>query len=314
MTSDTLSLRQWRALVLSVVFAAAAYLIVSVYSGWTEVLVALGRVGVGGFALALGLSLVNYGLRFVRWQYYLKLLGHSLPWPQHLTIYLAGFALTTTPGKAGELVRSLFLSRDGVPYAESVAAFFSERLSDLIAVLLLAMLGILAYEAGRPVFYVLVPLVLLVLFVLSRHRWLAWIKAHLANHAGRIATLLTGLVDVLLHSGRLYRPAPLSVGLGLGLIAWAAEAYAFYLMIQWMGLSVDLSTAVAIYAFAMLVGAVSFLPGGLGSAELAMVALLMLARVPQPEAVALTVLIRVATLWFAVVLGMLALIVRGRAP
>jgi len=58
----------------------------------------------------------------------------------------------------------------------------------------------------------------------------------------------------------------------------------------------------------MLVGALSFLPGGLGGAEATMVALLILNHVDQPQSVAATILIRLATLWFAVVLGVIALI------
>ena len=65
--------------------------------------------------------------------------------------------------------------------------------------------------------------------------------------------------------------------------------------------------AVFVYAIAMLAGALSFMPGGLGGAEAAMVALLVWGGASSPEAVAATVLIRLATLWFAVVLGVLFL-------
>ena len=63
----------------------------------------------------------------------------------------------------------------------------------------------------------------------------------------------------------------------------------------------------SVYALAMLAGALSFLPGGLGGAEAVMVAALTLKGVDQPSAVAATIIIRLATLWFAVALGLLAL-------
>ena len=62
----------------------------------------------------------------------------------------------------------------------------------------------------------------------------------------------------------------------------------------------------SVYALAMLAGALSFLPGGLGGAEAVMVAALTLKGVDQPSAVAATIIIRLATLWFAVALGLLA--------
>ncbi len=50
------------------------------------------------------------------------------------------------------------------------------------------------------------------------------------------------------------------------------------------------------------------IPGGLGSMEAALVALLNYFGVPLPSAVAATVLIRLATLWFAVAMGLGCLI------
>ncbi|MFV1997742.1 MAG: YbhN family protein [Acidiferrobacterales bacterium] len=310
-TATGLSPKQTHALVWSIVFAIGGYLAVTFWSGWQEVLGAASRIGLTGLAIALALSLVNYGLRFIRWHYYLVLLGHPVPVADNLNIYFTGFALTTTPGKTGEMIRSVFLAPLGIPYSKSLAAFFSERLSDLIAVLAIAMIGIASYPQGRPVFYFLVAFALAILFTIHRKSWLNHIKHLFANKLrGRVRRAAVGLIDIALHSQQLYRWTPLFSGLFLGFIAWWAEAYAFHLMTVWMGLQLPLSVTVFIYAFSMIVGAVSFLPGGLGSAEVAMVALLMLSRVPAPEAVALTVLIRMTTLWFAVVIGLVLLLRR----
>ena len=93
----------------------------------------------------------------------------------------------------------------------------------------------------------------------------------------------------------------------LSVVAWAAEALAFQWILQGLGLDSGFAFAAFVYAVAMLAGALSFMPGGLGGAEAAMVALLLWAGMPLPDAVAATVLIRLATLWFAVVLGLFAL-------
>lgn len=303
-----------RALVWSIVLAIGGYLAVSMWSGWQEVTVAASRIGLMGMVLALILSLVNYGLRFVRWQYYLTLLGHTIPVASNLRIYLSGFALTTTPGKTGEIIRSVFLAPFGVSYSKSLAAFFSERLSDLIAVLAIAMVGITSYPQSRPVFYFLAVFAVVVLLTIHRQSWLNRIKHFFARKlTGRLRHTAVGLIDIALHSRQLYQWVPLFSGLALGVVAWWAEAYAFHLMAGWMGLQLPLSVTVFIYAFSMIIGAISFLPGGLGGVEAAMVTLLILNRVPVAEAVALTILIRITTLWFAVVIG-LGVLLRYRRP
>lgn len=62
-------------------------------------------------------------------------------------------------------------------------------------------------------------------------------------------------------------------------------------------------TALFVYAFALLVGGLSFLPSGLGSREATMIGLLSLYGLPEAAAIMATLICRLATLWFAVVLG-----------
>ncbi len=300
--------RRWRAVWLSVVVAALGYLVFSVWSGWEETWRAVRLVGVGGLALVLGLSLVNYGLRFWRWQYYLRLLGYRVPTKPHLSIYLSGFALTTTPGKAGEVLRSPHLVKHGVPYRASVATLVAERIVDLLAVLLLALPGLWAYPPARPILIGLLIAGGVGLLLLSRRAWadatVAWAQRWLPE---RIGDKLYGALETLANVRHCFSVSVLTTGLVVGIVAWAAEALAFYLVLVWIGVSVPVLTAFFIYSFAMVIGAISFLPGGLGSAEATMVALLLLQGASEPTAAAATVVIRVCTLWFAVLIGAVVL-------
>jgi len=294
-----------RALLLSIAASAAGYVAFSLWSGWHEVAAALARIGIVGTLAALSLSLVNYGLRFVRWQIYLATFGHAIPHAASLRIYLAGFALTTTPGKMGETLRGVFLKPYGVSYPQSLAAFFSERLSDTIAGLLFTALGLWLYPPARPVVLLLGAAVALILVLLQRPNWLRVAARRLP---ARLAGLTAAATEIVAHSGRCFRLPLLATGILLGIFAWGAEGVAFHYATQLLGSDISLQTALFIYAFSMLVGALSFLPGGLGSAEFTMIALLLLNGMSQPMAVAVTVLIRLATLWFAVVLGIGALL------
>jgi uncharacterized protein (TIRG00374 family) len=315
--SESLQLSGWRfrAVVLSVVGSALGYLGFSLWGGWHAVGLAVGEVGLVGIVIALLMSSVNYGLRFVRWQVYLKVLGHPMPWRPSLNIYLAGFALTTTPGKAGEALRGVLLKRWGVPYPKSFAAFFSERLSDLFAVVLLTLFGLSLYPEALPMIVVGVSLVLVGLLVLSQRRLLERLMLMLPNRGGKVVGLLQHLMQVLLQAQRCHRLG-LMLGLtSLSVIAWSAEALAFHWILQWMGADIPLTFAVFVYALAMLAGAVSFMPGGLGGAEAVMVGLLVWKGMSSADAIAATVLIRLATLWFAVAIGAVMLLrLKGETP
>jgi len=303
---------RYRAVIFSVAFSALGYLLFSFWGGWQEVSNAVAKVGVFGIAIALLMSLINYGLRFQRWQGYLKALGHPVAWRPSLKIYLAGFALTTTPGKAGEALRGVLLKPLGVPYPKSLAAFFSERLSDLFAVVLLTLFGLAAYPDARPMIAIGVALVLVGFAVLSQRTLTEWLIRKTPSSGGKAMGLARHLLGVLVEAHRCHRLSMLLNATLLSFIAWGAEALAFHWMLSWMGADIPLAFAVFIYAISMLAGALSFMPGGLGGAEAVMVALLVWKGMPTADAVAATVLIRLATLWFAVGIGAFMLIDRKR--
>ncbi len=305
---SVLSEQRIHALIWVTLLSGLAYLGVSLWSGWSEVTAAIGRVGLTGVAIILALSLLNYGLRFLRWRYYLGRLGQRIREWDNLRIYLAGFGLTIVPGKVGEAIRSVFLKGYGVGYRPSLAAFFTERFSDLISMLCLAAIGVWAYSAAQPILLLLAAFLSVVMVSLHQQGLVKYLHGFASSYLpARFATGLDAVLSIVSHTRTCLTPRVLAGGLVLGIVAWGSEGMAFHFVLDWMGAGIGWRTALFVYAFAMLVGAISFLPGGLGGADATMIGLLVVNNVPPHLAVAATILIRIATLWFAVVLGIGAL-------
>jgi len=111
----------------------------------------------------------------------------------------------------------------------------------------------------------------------------------------------------------LHTPGLLASMSAVATLAWACEAAAAILCVKGLGLDVAAASAAVAYALGNLAGSLSFLPGGLGVAESSMTGLLRaLSGTSAAGAVAATVLIRIATLWYAVAVGLVALAVEGR--
>jgi uncharacterized membrane protein YbhN (UPF0104 family) len=298
-----------RGVVVSGLVAASGYFAFSIWAGWRDVLAALGAIGLFGMIAALSLSLVNYALRFIRWQGYLRALGHPMPPGPSAAIYLSGFAFTTTPGKAGELLRGIFLVNHGMPMMRAAAAFLSERLSDLVAVVLIALPGLAVLPRGLPV----VVMGVLAIGALGLTMGFGDRLNHLASGlgAGRGGFLRSSarkIALLLYEARRCHAPGATLTATLLSILAWSAEATAFYLVLRWLGIDPGLWYAMSVYAMAMLAGALSFLPGGLGGTEAVMVAMLIFKGAPEPQAVAATIVIRLTTLWFAVALGLITVL------
>lgn len=305
-----LSAKYFRQALIWLAVCIALYGAAVLYEGWDEVSGSIAQLGWSGWLAVLGLSLVNIVLRFIRWQYYLQRLGYHVPALLSFAYMLCGFAFTSTPAKAGEAVRSLYLKKHGVGYTRSLAALFVERLTDLIAVVLLALMAALVDPDLRwPVIVAGGALLLLLPLVHSAmlQRMLAWLatlfKAELVTKGVDAVLKLLRSASDLLKSGPLYGGMVLSMG------AAFAVSLTMYVVLTILGVEIPMYLAIGIYATGILAGALSFLPGGIGSAELVMLGLLLIAGVDNAVALSAILICRVAGMWFPVALGMLSIFI-----
>lgn len=266
--------------------------------------------------LAGGLSLINYLLRIWRWSLYLRRLRHPLPAVYSSLTYIAGFAFTLSPGKVGEMMRGRYLQKAGVPLANTAAAFFAERLMDLLAMVALACLAIGASGYHGLIVSVVVAIVamLLVLGLTPWPRLADWAENH-PRLSPRIKQLASALLRTLVSAKALFQPDLLVVGFLIALVAWGCEGVGLAVIGNISGAAtIDVAEAVGVYSIAVIVGALSFLPGGLGSTEAVMVAMLNNQGYPMSDAILLTLVCRLLTLWLAVAIGWLAVLALKEQP
>ena len=247
------------------------------------------------------LCLLNYGLRGLRWRLWMAHYGRHFGPLEGLRLYLAGYAFTPTPGNVGEAVRGLMLARNPLGARQSLAIFGAERLADLLCLLLLCLpalwwaLGEGGMARAAPVWLpgllaaglLVMAVVLVILFrrrrsLLHRFDWLqeAW-------HCLALRPL---------------------VWLSLTLVAWVAQGLAVWLICRAFGVSPGPLQATGFYALAMVAGALSALPAGLGGTEAVLAGLLVAYGANPGAALGITVLTRLLTLWLAVGIGMMALL------
>jgi uncharacterized protein (TIRG00374 family) len=265
------------------------------------------------FALGLALAAGNYVLRIGRWQYYLKHVGVDVPLGESATVFLAGFVMSVTPGKIGEVFKSLLLwETRGTSIARTAPIVVAERLTDLIALVLLTALGSLAFEHGMAVAATGAVLVAGLLLVCA-YRPLGKFLLRIADRLpviSRIGPKLHEAYDALLE---MTRPAPILIGTAVAVLAWALECGSLYAIIHgFEGATMSWDAATFAYAASTIAGAVAMMPGGLGPTEVTMTALLQTlggTGIGPAVATAATILVRIATLWFAVVIGAVALVV-----
>jgi uncharacterized protein (TIRG00374 family) len=265
---------------------------------------------------ALACTLFNYALRFVKWHFYLRQVGAAdLTLRDSARLFVGGFPLAVTPGKVGEVLKAVWLQQKaGIPVPRGVAVVLAERISDGLAVLALSALGVIAYPRYAPAFASALGILITILIV-SQIRPVALRLLEWAEGIPLVRRIAGGLRELYEGSYALFRPRATLVAVSLGTLSWLGEGIGFYLILIGLGVPGGWETAgnaVFILSFATVIGALSTLPGGLGAAEGTIAGMLALVMsLPGSVAVAATLLIRFATLWFGVTLG---LIVWARSP
>jgi uncharacterized protein (TIRG00374 family) len=267
--------------------------------------------------LALFLSVVNYSLRIFRWSQYLSRMGHSLPVGFTGLTYIAGFAFTLSPGKIGEMMRGRYYQKIGIPLSSTAAAFFIERIMDILAMLVLACLALASISGYETVLVGLVGFIAMIFTVLTMAPWTR-ISEWLQGKSGFPAILkkpVQGVLRTLLSAKSLLHPQMLLIGFLVSLLAWGAEGTGLMVIgTMFPAVAINWSTATSIYSVSIIAGVLSFLPGGLGSTEAVMVALLAGHGYALPEAMLMTLVCRLLTLWFAVMIGWISVLALKNKP
>jgi uncharacterized protein (TIRG00374 family) len=259
--------------------------------------------------LAVALTLWNYLVRWVKWHYFLRLVRVEVPVAESLTVFLGGMGMAITPGKVGELLKAYLLRQTrGTPVSVTAPIVVAERLTDGLAMVLLALGGIASVRGGaQAVAAFLIPAMALILLV----RW--------RRGADRALCLAARLPVLSARAGQLrafYESTyhllglrALAVTVALGVVSWFGECAALYIILAGLGL-VPTAGLLLQSTFAMatstLVGTFSMLPGGLGLAEASLFGLLMLfvPGISRQQSAAATMLFRLVTFWMGIALGL----------
>ncbi len=306
-TSDARGSSLTKKLIGATVFGVVVFAALSFYGDVNALGDELSRFQWSSFGLALILATANYALRFARWEYYLTRLELSVPRGESLMVFLAGFVMSITPGKVGEVFKSVLLkeSRD-IPIARTAPIVIAERLTDLFALVLLTALGCLVFERGLPIAIAGFALVMTGWLALM---WPALVEKIFAalERVPLSARFVPKLREAHTSLRALIGPRAVAVAGSLAVASWFFECVSLWVLADGFRQSLDLLQATFAYSAPTIVGAVAMLPGGLGVTEAGMTGALTTFGVEAAAATGMTILCRLATLWWAVLLGILAL-------
>lgn len=260
----------------------------------------------------------NYALRFVKWEYYLRQINITgLPKYDSFLIYFSGLGMTVTPGKVGEWLKSYLLKEvHGTPVTRSAPILLAERLTDSLALLIIAGSGVIFFGPGYWPIVAFIAVSSAVAIGVSRHQPTAHRLLRVLGRAPLIRRFEPRLEELYESTYVLMEPRGVALMTALSVGSWFFEVLAFYLTFIGLGVDGSLDTllkAAFILPIATLAAAILLTPGGLGVAEIGITSLSQeLLDLGKSTATLGTLIIRIATLWFGVAVGLVTFAVLAR--
>ena len=295
-----------------IIATISLYFIFLVISDLGEVYAQLNKMDTSYLPIILLLIPLSWIVLFTRWNLLLKNSNVHVPVKDNLKIYLSGFALSITPGKVGELIKSQLLkTKFGIPREKTAPIVLVEQLYNIIGIVGVSILGIWYFELGAHIILIAALLLVILLILISSKRLFDKFLTLLSRikFLSKYTSAFSNSYDVLRKSTRGWIVVYASA---LSIAFWLIESVIAYFVLLSFGVNhIEFLSVITTYTSSIILGVASFLPLGIGVVEGSLAGFFTLQGVDISIALTLVIFIRIFTRWIAVSVGFVSLKLSG---
>ncbi len=293
-----------RNIILSIVFIFIVYLFLSFFADFDSLVQSIITLSFSNHILLLFIAIAIVSIKFYRWHQLLSTSGISISIRNSILVFLSGLVMSITPGKLGELFKSYLLKKYfKIELLKSLPVIIAERVTEFISLLFLSILFLIFMNQYDLVLIILLFSFSFAVILLFNARAISMI----INLLGNISFLKIDQVKrkVLLDNLSIFRDTKTYL---ISISAWLFEFFGFYIILFNFVSDINVIKAFSLYSFALIIGSISMLPGGIGTTESSLAFILIQEGFLKADSFAATFLIRAFTLWFAIFIGLIATI------
>ena len=283
----------------------AIFLFISDYNVITE---KISNFKINYLPLILLLVSASWVPLIIKWHFLLKNCEIDIPLRKSIAVFFAGVAFEITPGQIGALIKSQLLkTSSNIPRTKTVPIIVAEKVYDLIGAILASIIGIIIL--GMDFYLIIIAiLALAVIFFFMFYRPASEIFFKRITKTKFFSKYVDNMSEFHAIIQKSTNVKAATICILLGVTYWfIISSAAYYTLIAFDINVLDYLTVLAIYTTSILLGAISFVPAGIGVTEGSIAGLFTLNGIDVSTALILSVMIRVLTLWFSVSVGFIAL-------
>ena len=283
----------------------AIFLFISDYNVITE---KISNFKINYLPLILLLVSASWVPLIIKWHFLLKNCEIDIPLRKNIAVFFSGVAFEITPGQIGALIKSQLLkTSSNIPRTKTVPIIVAEKVYDLIGAILASIIGIIIL--GMNFYFIIIAiLALAVIFFFMFYRPASEIFFKRVTKTKFFSKYVENIseFDKIVQKSTNVKAA--TVCILLGVTYWFIISTAAYYILMAFDVNIlDYLTVLAIYTTSILLGAISFVPAGIGVTEGSIAGLFTLNGIDISTALILSVMIRILTLWFSVCVGFISL-------
>ena len=250
------------------------------------------------------LAPLSWIVLFLRWHLLLKNSDIIIPKKENFKIYMTGFAMSATPGKIGELIKSHMLhSKYDIPKKNTIPIIISEQFYNIIGILIISILGLFYFDFSIYALALTGTLYIIMYFLFSSEKSFQKFM-NFVSQRKILKKYVPSLSDSYLILKRSTTTKISIISSLLSVVFWFIESVIAYLVL----LSFDISSLeflqlAATYTTSIIIGVVSFLPMGIGVVEGSLAGFFSYQGIELSLALTLVIFIRIFTRWYGVIVG-----------
>jgi len=293
---------------LTIIIAIAIYSTIILLADIQKIYIQLSEFDLKFIPLILLAIFTSWFILYIRWNILLKKQNIKIPFKTNILIYFSGFSFAISPGKSGEFIKSIIIKKKlGIKKSTTIPIIFLERYFDMIGTAIVASFSILVIGIHTSSIVIIIISLFVLIFLIAYKNSFQLLMKPLKKISffSKYASSFENMQMILKQS---QTPKTIFTCTSLTIIYRFIEAIGIFLIIISMDVEMlNYLITASTYSLSIIIGTISFSPGGLGITEGSFAGLLSLQGLDISQSFTLAIIVRIFTLWVAIIIGFISL-------
>jgi glycosyltransferase 2 family protein len=253
----------------------------------------------------LTLYLLSIITKVFRQQLLYNKIGVRMNFKYNLMIFFSGLSMIVTSGGVGSLIKSQFLKdMHGHSRSKTMPVVLVERYHDLLSATSIIIVLSFFYEiTGIRIFSIVISILLGFIYYLVRHERVFTFVTNKISKFRLLRKFANNIIESRESLQKLSDKKIVVVSWLISLVGLILEAVCVNLSFQAFNLNYSIANSTLIYFTSLIIGAISFIPGGVGLTEGSLIGFLLANKVNFSTSSSLVLFVRLTTIWFSTFIG-----------